>query len=84
MARKPLHELVLDKMEEKIPMVISSDLAESELRELGKMLCNASGLAPYKHSILARIHAMSQKLSPKGDERRAHKYLEYLELTIQF
>jgi len=84
MARKPLHELVLDKMEEKIPRIISSDLAEFELKELGEMLCKASDLESYKHSIVARVREMSKKLSPKGDERKIIKYLAELEIALQF
>jgi len=83
MKRAPLFELVLDKMEEKIPMVLCNNQAEQELMELGKMLQNATDITMSAMiQIIRRLREMKQKLSGTGDERKAREFLNRLESSF--
>ena len=85
MDKKPLYELLLDKMEEKIPMVLSSDQSdqtEREIKELGEMLRYASDKMD-KLRLLDRNRKMARNASVAGGYGSGmHIYLFDLEYSI--
>ncbi len=78
MSKKPFHEVVLDKMELRVPCVIISRGAEHELRELGEILVLSELPKEKKGEIISRLKRFVLMLSPVGDEARAWRFLREL------
>lgn len=78
MKKRPFHVVILSKIEEKIPNILSSRGAENEMRELGNILYCSILPDKVKEEVVISIEGFAEKLSPDGDEKRARLYLENL------
>ncbi len=78
MEKKPFHEVVLDKIEKRIPLILSSVRAEQDIHEFGDILKDSFLTEEVATETVARLNDLTEKLSGKGDRRRAFVYLENL------
>jgi len=76
--KRPFYEIILTKMETRVPLVLGSQQAEYELQEFGEVLALSVLPEDKIRKIIFQLQKFVLKLSPEGNEAAARKFIEEL------